>query len=239
MSTKWTWNPKSIGSGIITCIPQEGKCPLECTDCFFNSGRSYLEPLDVNLPHIPTKEMAKGRVVRVNDGNDSNINRIQVEKAVEGFDDYFFNTSIPSCLEQFPRPFVLTINPGEHTDRDFYKIEWMKNLMYIRIRTNPWNLDTVVKPAVEYYTKQAIPVILTFMAYYITPPMDEHITKYHWETRVLNPYWCLKDWAIRNIEGNFVTNPWVYSCGWKNTHDCSRCGNCIREYYVAKERMRI
>lgn len=47
---EWIWNPKCKGSGIITCIPQAGRCPNNCADCFFQSGRSYLEPLEENLP---------------------------------------------------------------------------------------------------------------------------------------------------------------------------------------------
>lgn len=68
-------NPKTAGSGIITCIPQTGTCPNQCEDCFFQSGRSYLEPLEENLPNMPPLEMAEGRFVRVNDGNDSNVQR--------------------------------------------------------------------------------------------------------------------------------------------------------------------
>ena len=52
-------NPKTKGSGIITCIPQEGICPMKCDDCFFQSGRSYLEPLDINLPNMPDLELTK------------------------------------------------------------------------------------------------------------------------------------------------------------------------------------
>ena len=59
--SEWTWNPKTKGSGIITCIPQTGRCPNGCEDCFFQSGRSYLEPLEENLPHVPPAEMARER----------------------------------------------------------------------------------------------------------------------------------------------------------------------------------
>ena len=37
------------------------------------SGRSYLEPLDENVPNLPDVASALNRVVRVNDGNDSNV----------------------------------------------------------------------------------------------------------------------------------------------------------------------
>jgi hypothetical protein len=71
-------NPKFKGSGILACIPQTGKCPNNCTDCFFQSGRSYLEPLEQNLPNMPPIELASTQVVRVNDGHDSNIDREKV-----------------------------------------------------------------------------------------------------------------------------------------------------------------
>ncbi len=48
-------NPKTKGSGIICCIPQTGLCLMKCKDCFFQSGRSYLEPLEENLPNMPTR----------------------------------------------------------------------------------------------------------------------------------------------------------------------------------------
>ena len=71
-------NPKTKGSGILCCIPHESTCPINCADCFFQSGRSYLEPLEDNLPNMPTAEQAKGKVVRVNDGNDSNLDKEMV-----------------------------------------------------------------------------------------------------------------------------------------------------------------
>jgi hypothetical protein len=36
-------NPKTKGSGIVCAIPQPGVCPIGCEDCFFQSGRSFLE----------------------------------------------------------------------------------------------------------------------------------------------------------------------------------------------------
>ena len=66
-------NPKLEGSNMIAAIPQTGKCPLGCSGCFFNSGRSFLEPLDENTPNMPSLEQSEGKIVRVNDGNDSSI----------------------------------------------------------------------------------------------------------------------------------------------------------------------
>jgi len=241
-SEEWKWNPKVKGSGIIECIPQTGRCPNNCDDCFFQSGRSYLEPLDENLPHIPTKEMAKGRIVRVNDGNDSNNQRELVEKTAKQYKDYFFNTAIPANLSDFPGPVVLTINPGKMTDTDFHKVFSWENLMFVRIRTSMWNIENIVKPAIKYYTQndgvRPTPVVLTFMAYYNETIPEQYKDCYMWKKRTLNSYWCPKQEKIDEVMAIFKDNPYVYACGYKGQYSCSRCGNCLREYYNAKERVR-
>ncbi len=235
----WIWNPKTKGSGIITCIPQNDTCPNNCPDCFFQSGRSYLEPLDKNLPHIPSRELAHNRIVRINDGNDSNFQRDIVIETAKQFPDYFFNTAISRDLGSFPAPVVLTINPKDITDQDYYKLEEIPdNLMFIRIRTNPWNFGKVVIPAVNYYTSKSVKVVLTFMAYYTAHIPEEYKDYYEWKKRTLNSYWVLKQDRIREMIVLFSDNPYVYSCGVKGQHACTFCGNCIREYYNTKERMR-
>ena len=235
----WKWNPKTKGSGIITCIPQKGKCPNNCSDCFFQSGRSYLEPLEDNLPHIPPKKLTKDRIVRINDGNDSNNQRKLVEQVAQQFDGYFFNTAIPENLKFFPAPVVLTVNLGKMTDTKFYKLNCTPlNLMFVRIRTNTWNLEKVVKPAIKFYSDCKVPIILTFMAYYTNAIPKRHKSKYIWKKRTLNSYWVLKQKEIEKIMNKFKTNPFVYSCGIKGQYACKFCGNCIREYYNTKERIR-
>jgi hypothetical protein len=195
---EWIYNPKTKNSGIITCIPQTGECPNKCEDCFFQSGRSYLEPLNDNLPHIPPKELAHGRVVRINDGNDSNVQRELVEKVAQQYDDYFFNTAIPENLGTFSAPVVLTLNPGQMTDTSFHKL-WKipKNLMFVRVRVNAWNVEFVADGAVKYYTDsgyigRAVPIMLTFMAYYTQNIPDEYKKMYEWKKRTLNSYYVLK-----------------------------------------------
>ena len=159
-------NPKTKGSGIICCIPQTGRCPNGCEDCFFQSGRSYLEPLDKNLPNMPPVQEYLDRIVRVNDGNDSNVNSKLVMERVKYYPRVFYNTAIPKTLEAFNAPVVLTANPGQMTDKEWHKVDPIpKNLMMVRVRTDTWNLK-LVDEVVEYYTKNNIPVILTFMAFY-------------------------------------------------------------------------
>jgi len=251
-------NPKTIGSGIICAIPQKGRCPNNCKHCFFQSGRSFLEPLDENLPNMPTVEQSIGRVVRVNDGNDSNVFKNLVKDSVKFYPHKFFNTSIPTDLEFFEDPVVLTINPAEMTDVDFYKLNPIpKNLMFVRIRANMWNLDEVVIPAVKYYTEKEVPVVLTFMAYYQEGnemPDDVKITQFFYKAetfprdayvfrkRTLNSYWAITTVAWEYIMEHFKYNHWLYSCskieGEKGTYKCHRCGNCLREYFYTMEKLR-
>jgi len=237
-------NPKTKGSGIIGCIPQKDRCPNNCADCFFQSGRSYLEPLEKNLPNMPTVEQTIGRVVRVNDGNDSNVYKNLVKDSVKFYLYKFFNTSIPTNLEFFVDPIVLTINPAEMTDREFYKLNPIpKNLMFVRIRTNMWNLESVVRPAIAYYTEKRVPIVLTFMAYYDTPVPEEYQDFYIFTERTLNSYWVIKTAKWKEIMDKYWKNDMVYSCskieGENASRACARCGNCIREYFVTMERMRL
>ncbi len=236
-------NPKTENSGIICCIPQSNKCSVGCKDCFFQSGRSYLEPLEDNLPNMPEIEMAEGRVVRVNDGNDSNLNRDVVISSTDMYKDRFFNTSINANLDKFPAPVVLTINPSTFTDTHFNKVVQPipTNLMYVRFRANTWNMD-LLDQAVLYYTiNNLVPVVITFMAYHnIEDIPEEHRKYYDIKKRTINEYYCINKLGWNMVCSEYEENNLVYTCG-KNyrTHSCQRCGNCIREYYNTKERMKL
>ncbi|GAG14067.1 unnamed protein product, partial [marine sediment metagenome] len=157
-------NPKTKGSGIICAIPQIGTCPNNCEDCFFQSGRSYLEPLEDNLPNIP--EQVDYQVVRVNDGNDSNVDYPTVEMKTQHYLHRFFNTAIPKIPSKTV-PFVLTVNPGKQTDKSFWHLSTAKNLMFVRFRANTWNIE-LQKECIEFYSRRDIPIVLTFMAYFDT-----------------------------------------------------------------------
>lgn len=229
-----------MGSGIVCVIPQSSKCPVGCSDCFFQSGRSYLEPLEDNLPNIIQEEyVGSHRVVRVNDENDSNVDRNKVIEDTRKYPLKFFNTSIPKDLGNFPSPVVLTLNPSAMTDHNFHKIkEFPKNLMYVRFRTNMWNLG-VLSEAVEYYTvRNKVPLVITFMAYYENSIPEEFSDCYEFKTRIINSYWVIKKEFWKECIKPYEDNELVYTCGKDHkTHSCSRCGNCIREFFNAKERV--
>lgn len=235
-------NPKTKGSGIFCCIPQPGICPVGCEDCFFQSGRSYLEPLVENVPNMPNLADAYGRVIRVNDGNDSNNQREFVIASVQRYPWRFYNTSIAKDLGEFDAPVVLTVNPGPRTDHSAVLVDSVPpNLMFIRVRTNTWNLDVVDK-AVEHYAAHKVPIVLTFMAYYGNTVRSGHEQNYIFRKRTLNSYNAITTAAWEEIMARYRHNKWVYSCGKiegeKGTSACRHCGNCLREYFATMERLK-
>ena len=238
-------NPKVKGSGIITAIPQAGICPNKCDDCFFQSGRSYLEPLDENLPNMPPIEATINRIVRVNDGNDSNVLRQVVIDLMRPYQFKFYNTALAIDLDKFDAPVVLTLNPGKMTDVNFHRLlqeEIPKNLMFVRFRTNTWNLD-LADIAINNYSELEIPIVLTFMAYFDTPVKVGFEQDYIYRKRTLNSYFAITTEAWEWVMSRYKFNKWVYSCGKiegeRGTSLCRFCGNCIREYFATIERMRL
>ena len=244
MQMQYVENPKLKGSGLIACVPQDGPCPFGCKDCFANAANSYLPE---HLSNIPTPEQAAGRVVRVNDANDSNNQRELVIAVAEQYPDAFYNTSRPKL--DFPGPVVLTLNPGEKTDQSFWRIEDCglkivpKNLMFVRFRTNVWN-EILRNEAVEYWTmERGVPLVLVFMAYHEEPVMGvmrgEEIG-YTQRKRTLNTYWAIRPDVWKMIMKSYQDNSLVYSCGEgpQGSIKCERCGNCLREYFATKERMK-
>lgn len=235
--TKYIENPKMAGSGILACIPQGSKCPQGCDDCFFQSGRSYLEPLEENLPNMPPFSLTN--VVRVNDGNDSNVNQGWVIDTTKHYPMKFYNTSIAKNLERFPGPVVLTVNPGKITDYAYKKLTKIpRNLMFVRVRVNTWNLS-LVHGAVHWYVGKNVPVVLTFMAYH-----DEGSIQAGWKDdyfyrkRTVNSYWAIKPSSWFCVMARFRLDPLVHSCGQEGLSSlCRHCGNCLREYFATADRL--
>jgi len=237
-------NPKLAGSGMLACIPQADRCPMNCPDCFFQSGRSYLEPLSENLPNMPplAQVLRRPTVVRVNDGNDSGIRPKKVMKACYSYPMKFYNTSISGSVEHLDAPTVLTVNPGPQTDEAPVLLDQIPpNLMFARVRTNTWNVLEVVDPAVSHYTAREVPVVLTFMAYYTGKIPEHHQGNYIERKRTLNTYRAITTAAWRRVMALYEDNPWVHSCGKiegeKGSTLCRHCGNCLREYFATLERM--
>ena len=229
-------NPKTKGSGIICCIPQRGRCPVGCADCFFQSGRSYLEPLKENVPNMPDHDQTEGRVVRVNDGNDSHHQQDWVIESTYHFRDKFYNTSFNKDLGKYPGPVVLTLNPGTMTDHQIHIVpdDQLKHLMAVRFRVNTWNLG-MARLAVQTYAMRDVAVFMTFMAYHeLTSLPPEHLGWYDYRKRTLNSYYAISEDGLKHVLSE-IHGPRVYTCGegWQNK--CKDCGNCLREYYRWKE----
>lgn len=187
---------------------------------------------------MPTQLQAEGRVVRINDGNDSNVGYKSWVADTKKYPMKFYNTAIPENLDKFDAPVVLTVNPGKMTDYDFYQVG-PKNIMFVRARTNTWNL-TLVEEIVDYYSSKCIPIVLTFMAYFKETVPNEFKADYIFRKRTLNSYWAITTNAWRRVMKIWQDTKWekwVYSCGKiegeKGTTACRHCGNCLREYFAA------
>jgi len=231
-------NPKTKDSGLICCIPQSGTCPVGCADCFFQSGRSYLEPLEENVPNMPPLADTVGRVVRVNDGNDSHNDQAAVIAACAGYADKFYNTSVAKDLAAYDAPVILTLNPAAMTDTSWHRVEdeaSLDQLMAVRFRLNTWNLHLALE-AVDYYEPLDIALFMTFMRYHEkdSVPSDQRHS-YEYATATLNPYWKMEIPTVRRMIKVFDQHPRVYICGENGRTLCKNCGNCLREYNRWKE----
>lgn len=229
-------NPKTKGSGIFCAIPQTYKpCQNKCEDCFFSHGRSYLEPLVHNLPNIPPASVIKKYVIRVNDGLDSGQDIAQVICKTHDYPNKFYNTANPESvpiLEKYG-PVVLTINPGEMTDHDFYMPDGklIRDLMFVRFRANMWNQD-LLKQAVDKWCGWEVPIVITFMRYYNERSIQDSHAFYSKKAHILNPSWSVNQAGWEEICKPYRDSPLVSTCGANaKEHACRYCGVCLREYW--------
>jgi len=222
-------NPKLKGSRVIDCIPQTGNCPINCIECFYNSAGFYRTKEE---PLLPTLEEAEGRIVRVNSGHDSNLQKGMVLKMTRNYKDKFYNTSIPSF--DFPGPVVFTANPQEIPIR---QIAINNNLMAVRFRITPWNTNDCLK-AVGHYVDNGIPVILTFMRFSkIENIPDQFRSDFFQAKNIINIYWCLTIQGYYNILRRFKGTG-ARTCGTIASSLCTDCRNCELLYDAWKERRR-
>jgi len=236
-------NPKQEGSNLFDCKPQSGPCPIGCSQCFYNREGAFY--VDIHKPHMPDPEEVGDGIVRVNCGHDSNIGRDEVIAATARYPRRFFNTSIPKF--DFPAPIVLTANPKE--EQPAYQPLFLfdrppENLMFVRLRTSSTNLR-YIDDAVLRWTSQAVPVVLTFMAYYDhEPQVPEEVATavggpcYEWRVRHINSYWCPTAGFIRYVMGLFKGNRLVSYCGSLEGSYCRLCRNCETYYLQTIKRMK-
>lgn len=225
-----TQNPKMIGTNLVDAIPQTGECPLHCEECFYNGGKFYR---DINEPLIPSIEEVKNKIVRVNSGNDSNLNKEYVIKQTINYPYKFYNTSLPNF--DFPGPVVFTCN-GRNL---ILANEGLENLMAVRIRVSPFNLDDVSKAVEHYRVNHNIPVIFTFMHYYddkVIP--NEYKNLYIFKQHVINSYYCLTKEAMVSILEKFKGKG-IRVCGSPWSSLCKDCNNCELLYWQFLNKKRV
>jgi len=231
-------NPKMKGTELLDCIPQTGQCPIGCAECFYNSDGWFRTK---DLPLIPLEDdpALAGKVVRMNSGHDSNIERERVIEQAIKYPNFFFNTSVPKF--DFPGPVVFTCNGkpavGERAPADSKAIltEEVENLMFVRFRMNTWN-KKLADSVVHWYTTRGIPVVITFMRYLNLDsiPVEER-ENYEWKKHVTNDYHSLKQKARDEIMARWASNVLVYSCGMSDSSFCKDCGNCFYLYWRWKK----
>ncbi|MDD3102377.1 MAG: hypothetical protein PHE59_04515 [Patescibacteria group bacterium] len=212
-------NPKLVGSNLIECIPQTGKCPNKCPECFYNG--AFYRPLDT--PLIPTKKEAIFKLVRVNSGHDSNIQRELVIRKTKDFPNKFYNTSIPKF--DFPGPVVFTCNGHKLILVDSPP----PNIMFVRFRLATNNLEEADEAVKYYWVKHQIPVVMTFMRYYNKENVPD-LKKYKLNKHILNHCYVLKPEFMIEIMSRWnKMNPpilGVRMCGTPYSSFCADCRNC-------------
>lgn len=215
-------NPKLVGSNIVDCIPQTGECPQKCSECFFNGGRFYRT---LDEPLLPTLEEVGDKIVRVNSGNDSNNKKQLVIDSTKQYKHKFYNTSYPHF--DFPSPVVFTCNPKEKV----FLVNKVDNLMFVRVRTTPWNLEDVDKVVEHYLKKHNVPVLLTFMRFYNGDLIPvEYKSDFEWVKHISNDYYCLKTETVFEILARYKKTG-VLTCGNNVSSSCVDCRNCEFLYW--------
>ncbi len=228
-------NPKLEGSNIVDCIPQTGQCPNDCAECYYNDDRFYRTK---SMALIPTEEEVGDKIVRVNSGHDSNIERERVLLVTKRYKDKFYNTSIPKF--DFPGPVMFTCN-GRELKNWFYAVTGSvdDNIMAVRYRTTIWNSVYGLRDAVIHYHHQhpAIPMIITPMRFKERESINPKYLDYYEEKKhILNSWWIPNKKAWDFWQFNFHPTGLIRYCGSYESGLCKDCGNCEEFYLQWKER---
>ncbi len=220
-------NPKLAGSRLVDAIPQIGKCPNNCPECFYN--RAFYRPLTSSLLPDADEVNEAGKIVRINSGHDSNIDHKHVLATTSRYRHRFYNTSIPKF--HFPAPVVFTCN-----GREPLFVDCPRNVMFVRVWYNPWDIG-VQDDLVEHYLAQSVPVVLTWMRYYsqgAIPP--EHREDFEHGIHLVNEYWKLTPGAKVRLARRYAGSG-VRQCGLPWSSLCVDCRNCEFLYWEALRRM--
>lgn len=223
-------NPKLVGTNIVDCIPQTGECRVRCSECFYNGGR-FFRTLDE--PWMPSLEDIGDRIVRVNSGHDSNIQRGLVLAATAQYPRKFYNTAMPRF--DFPAPVVFTCNGGRRAKLTLVENPPV-NLMFVRVRVESWDMETVDRAVDHYRKKHGVPVVLTFMRYYDGSLIPEGSRRdYEWRKNIANSYFCPTLETVLRVLARYKTTG-VRTCGTPVSSNCVDCRNCEFLYWEAIRR---
>jgi hypothetical protein len=197
---------------------------MQCPECFFNGGRFYRT---LDEPLIPTPLEAAGKVVRINSGHDSNLQRDLVIKTAQQYEHAFYNTSIPNF--SFPGPVVFTANGNK-----VHLVPVPPNLMFVRVRVNTWDLS-LQDEIIDYYLKLNTVVVCTFMRYYHYDSIKRH-GDYSYKKHVLNDYWSPTPEAIIRLMKRYEGSG-VRMCGTPYSSFCKDCLLCYFYYWETVRRL--
>lgn len=242
-------NPKQVDSNLYDCRPQTGKCPIDCSQCFYNRPNAFYT--DINEPNIPDPADVGNGIVRMNCGHDSNLQRELVIATAGQYKNFFFNTSVRSF--NFPGPVVFTVNPKEEETScrgdAWPSMPFGDNLMFVRIRLSASNLGEVHR-LVTSWTLADVPIVITFMAYYDDAVCHKMLTRkhafyagidklYELKTRHINEYWCpTREMKIRTMKSLGVErNRLLTMCGTFDSNYCKDCRNCESYYWITRRRL--
>tara|TARA_Y100000310_G_C20563218_1_gene754122 strand:- start:11 stop:733 length:723 start_codon:yes stop_codon:yes gene_type:complete len=232
-------NPKIRNTNMITARPQGDDCPLECSECFYNSDNYYEDKSTASMPSV---EESKEKIVKVNDGHDSNIDSDRVISTTSRYKDKFYNTSIGTLF--FKKPTILTIN-GKDTDETYIETRDIRGdlntLMAIRFRVNLWNIG-LCEDAINTYRGDGIgaPFLLTDMRYNNIASIPKEFRKwYEYKEHISNSYYSLNKKGLDILFTYLMRYFNVYWCGNPFTKStlCEDCFLCEHFYIVCKSKI--
>jgi hypothetical protein len=185
---KITQNKKLLGSNIIDCVPQVGKCPLDCLECFFN-----LHFRDYKLPILPPEN--EDKIARINSVHDSCTLSKEQLAATRQYKHRFYNTQKPNFDRYQNEPVVFTIPLGSNfaeiqdvIEENIQKIMFIRLLIGERVLTNALTMAelTITQDVLKTL---GVSTVATFIRYSKKPNM-EHM--YHARMNIEHSWWVLR-----------------------------------------------
>ncbi len=232
-------NPKLEGSNLFDCKSQEGLCPRNCNQCYYNH---LGEENDlVKFGYSPMlKDVEENGIVRVNSMHDSNLNRKDAIAHSQSFKRRFFNTSIPNF--DFPDPVVYTANCSEEEKviLDFMRVKDFHKIMFVRLRVSSTNIEHVRMATGVMLSYSDLNIVWTMMKYYSKDALPKLNRGYYELKKVLKhdrytPTRKFKE-DIQILINKFDSRR-LALCGTIFSELCKDCRNCETYYYQTKKRM--